>query len=229
MKILIVVTNVGIYKTKNLQTGLWLSELTHFYDKAKKQNFDIVIASQQGGNTPIDPESIKPMLLDKLTKKYMADSYFMSLLQNTKSLNDAAQQNFDCVYLTGGHGTMYDFTNDTTLQEIIKRHYEKNKIVSAICHGVCGFLNVKLTNGEYLIKDKILTGYSWFEETLANRKKVVPFNLEAELKYRKADYKKATIPLTSNVREDKNLITGQNPFSSKAIAEIVVKRLTEKK
>lgn len=45
---------------------------------------------------------------------------------------------FDCIYLAGGHGTMYDFPN-TTLQTIIKEHYEHTKIVAAICHGKWAF------------------------------------------------------------------------------------------
>lgn len=120
---------------------------------------------------------------------------------------------------------MYDFPNDETLQNIIREHYENKKIVSAVCHGVGGLLNVKLSNGEYLIKDKTITGFNWFEETLARRKKEVPFNLEAELQKRTSKYRKALIPMTSKVVVDGNLITGQNPFSSKEIAKVVMEQL----
>lgn len=225
MKILIIVTSVSMYENSRLETGLWLSELTHMYHLAKEQGYEITIASTQGGNVPLDPESLKPRLIDKLTKEYYEDTTFMKLLQNTKSLSEVAEQQFDVVYLAGGHGTMYDFPNDTTLQKIIREHYENNKIVSAVCHGVGGLLNVKLSNGEYLIKDKTITGFNWFEESLAKRKKEVPFNLEAELKKRTSKYKKAFIPMTSKVVVDGNLITGQNPFSSKEIAKVVMEQL----
>src|SRR5690606_3340598 len=111
------------------------------------------------------------------------------------------------------------FPDNTILQSIIRQHYERNKIVAAVCHGVGGLLNVKLSNGEYLIKDKTITGFTWFEEILAGRKKEVPFNLEDELKKRNSNYQKALIPMTSKVLVDGNLITGQNPFSSKEIAK----------
>lgn len=225
MKILIIVTGVAMYESGHLQTGLWLSELTHIYHSAKEAGYEITIASPQGGNTPIDPESLKPMVLDKTSKNYWADTSFRDLLQHTKSLQEVSGQQFDCVYLAGGHGTMYDFPDDSVLQAIIKDHYENNKIVSAVCHGVGGLLNVKLSDGEYLIKDKTITGFSWFEETLARRKKEVPFNLEALLKARGCDYKKAFIPMTSKVVVDGNLITGQNPFSSKEIAKVVMQQL----
>lgn len=195
------------------------------YHSAKEQGYEVVIASPKGGNIPLDPESLKPMLMDKLSKEYYADPNFMKLLQNTKSLNEVAGQEFDVVYLAGGHGTMYDFPNDTVLQNIIKEQYETGKIVTAVCHGVSGLLNVKLSNGEYLVKDKTVTGFNWFEESLAKRKKEVPFNLEAELKKRTSKYTKAFIPMTSNVVVDGNLITGHNPSSSKEIARVVMEQL----
>lgn len=229
LKILIVATNTGMYAGENLRTGLWLSELTHIYHSAKGLNYEITIASPHGGNIPVDPESLKPMILDKLSKDYWDNAEFKGRLQQAKSLEEIAGQQFDCIYLSGGHGTMYDFPDDTVLQAIVQKHYENNKTVAAICHGVCGLLNVKLTNGEYLIKDKRLTGFSWFEESLARRKKEVPFNLEASLEKRGAYYEKALLPMTSKVVVDGNLITGQNPFSSQKMAEVVMQQLNGKK
>lgn len=226
IKTLIIVTSIANYQS-GLETGLWLSELTHIYDKAKKQGYEITIASPKGGNIPIDPESLKPFVLDKVTKAYYNDSTFMNELNSSKTLEEVANQEFDLVYLAGGHGTMYDFPNDTTMQKIIREHFENGKKVAAICHGVGGLLNVKLLNGEYLIKDKKITGFNWFEESIAGRKKEVPFNLEAGLKERKSNYSKAFIPMTSKVVVDGNLITGQNPFSSKEMAKVVMNEMNK--
>ncbi|AQX03076.1 type 1 glutamine amidotransferase domain-containing protein [Elizabethkingia anophelis] len=224
-KLLLVVTNIGMYESGKLKTGLWLSEITHIYHSAKEQNWNITIASPKGGLTPIDPESLKPLVLDKISKQYYESEIFMTALEHTKSLSEISEETFDCIYLTGGHATMYDFPDNITLQQLIRDQYEQNKIVAAICHGVGGLLNVKLSNGEYLIKGKSLTGFDWFEETLARRKREVPFNLEAALKERGADLKKACIPMTSNVVVTGNLITGQNPFSSKEMAKVVIEQL----
>lgn len=225
MRFLIIVTSVATYENQDLKTGLWLSELTHMYHSAKEQGYKITIASPKGGNTPLDPESLKPIMLDKLSKAYYNDDKFMNLLKHTKALEDVENGEFDVVYLTGGHGTMYDFPDNTTLQNIIRKHYENHKIVSAVCHGVGGLLNVKLSNGEYLIKDKTITGFNWLEERLARRRKEVPFNLEEELKSRNSNYRKSFIPMTSKVHIDGNLITGQNPFSSKEIAKVVMNQV----
>ncbi|SDJ08833.1 type 1 glutamine amidotransferase domain-containing protein [Chryseobacterium jejuense] len=225
IKILIIVTNINMYASGNYPTGLWLSEVTHIYQAAKEKDYDVTIASPNGGDVPIDPESLKFFTRDKISKKYWDDNSFRELLKNSRSLKEVENDNFDVVYLAGGHGTMYDFPDDKMLQKIIGDQYESGKMVAAICHGVGGLLNVKLSNGNYLIKDKKLTGYNWFEEGLAGRKKEVPFNLEETLKNQGSDYRKALIPMTSKVVVDGNLITGQNPFSSKKMAKVVVREL----
>ncbi|MCU6769654.1 type 1 glutamine amidotransferase domain-containing protein [Barnesiella propionica] len=223
--ILLIATGTGKYASGNLPTGLWLSELAHIYHRAKKQGYEITVASPKGGDVPVDPESLKPLLLDKISRNYWDDPAFRRMLQHTESLNEISGKMFDCIYLAGGHGTMYDFPDNAVLQSIIKSHYESDKMVTAICHGVCGLLNVRLSGGEYLVRNKELTGYSWFEEILARREKEVPFNLEEALKERGADYRKAFIPMTSKVVVDGNLITGQNPFSSKEIAKVILREL----
>lgn len=228
LKILIIVTNVSMYASGHLKTGLWLSELTHIYHAAKEKGYNIDIASPEGGNIPIDPESLKFFTLDKISTTYWNDVSFRKILNNSKSLGDIVNQQYDLVYLAGGHGTMYDFPDNSTLQSIIKNQYESGRIVAAICHGVGGLLNVKLSNGEYLIKGKEMTGFDWFEETIARRKKEVPFNLEAAIKERGGDLKKAFIPMTSHVVVTDNLITGQNPFSSKEMARVVIQQLERK-
>ncbi|RAJ77306.1 putative intracellular protease/amidase [Chitinophaga dinghuensis] len=226
-KILLIVTNVSMYASGRLKTGLWLSELTHIYHSAKQQGWEITIASPKGGSVPIDPESLKPLVLDKISKDYYGSPAFMDELNHSKTLEEIKNTSFDCVYLAGGHATMYDFPDNTLLQTILKNQFESNKMVAAICHGVGGLINVKLSNGEYLIKDKSMTGFDWFEETIARRKKEVPFNLEAAIKERGANLIKAFIPMTSNVVVDGKLITGQNPFSSKEMARVVMKELLQ--
>ena len=227
MKILIIVTSTGTFANGKLATGLWLSEFTHIYHSAKESGYDITVANPNGGYTPIDPESLKPIFLDEMSEKYWEKPEFKKLLDHANSLDNLLEQQFDCVYLAGGHGAMYDFPGNEALKTIVRKQDESGRIVSAICHGVSGLLNAKLSNGEYMIKGKKLTGFSWFEESLARRKEDVPFDLEALLKERGADYEKALIPMTSKVVVDNNLITGQDPFSSKEMAKVVMRQLNK--
>ena len=98
IKILIIVTNINSYANSNLETGLWLSELTHLYHAAETKGYQVTIASPNGGNVPIDPESLKTFTLDKVSKKYWNDSAFLALLKNSKRLKDVENEKFDVVY-----------------------------------------------------------------------------------------------------------------------------------
>lgn len=117
---------------------------------------------------------------------------------------------------------MFDFSKNTGLAQLTAKFYEAQKIVAAVCHGPAGLLEVRLSNGEYLVKDRNVTGFSWNEEVLAKRHHAVPFSLEDELRKRGATYSKALVPFSSYVVEDGHLITGQNPGSAAAVGEAVV-------
>lgn len=226
-KLLIVVTGTATFSDGKLPTGLWLSEFTHIFHSAKQRGHAITIANPRGGETPVDPESLEPMLLDRLSEAYWKTPGFRQMLNHAKRLDDLSGQTFDCVYLAGGHGAMYDFPQNEVLQQLIRDQYESGRLLTAICHGVCGLLDVKRSDGSFLLHDKRVTGYSWFEERLARRRKVAPYNLEAQLKLRGARYEKAFIPMTSKVVCEGNLITGQNPFSSPQTAKAVLRWLDE--
>ena len=226
-KILVIATNQNKYETTGDATGLWLGELTHFYDVMLKAGIDIDIASAKGGSIPLDPSSISSGLIDDLTKEYYENEKFMNLLNDTKNASDVKAEDYDAIYFTGGHGTMWDFPNTEAFQNLSAEIYENGGIVSAVCHGVGGLLNIKLKDGTNLIKDKSLTGYSNEEEIIAKVIEKIPFKLEDKLKENGAEYKKASTPFTSFVVEDNKLITGQNPASTKEVAERVLQVLNK--
>lgn len=232
-KILIIATNADDFEKVGYRTGLWLSELTHFWEVAEAAGFAMDIASPAGGKIPIDPESLilsqmadAVGLAGKSTKMY-EDKAFMDRLRDTPKVSDARVADYDAIYMTGGHGVMFDFPDNEALAEITAQFYEAGKIVSAVCHGPCGLLNVKLASGDHLVNGKNVTGFSWSEEKLAKRHHAVPFNLEEELKNRGAKYSAALLPFGSHVIEDGLLITGQNPKSARGVGKAVVKQLQE--
>jgi putative intracellular protease/amidase len=229
-RILIIVTNAGEYEKVGYRTGLWLGELTHFWDVAEEAGFQMDIASPSGGYVPIDPESLMlpeaghAVGLDGKVHEHYEDRAFMDRLKGTRKVADADVAAYDAIYMTGGHGVCFDFRSDP-LAKLTAAFWEAGKVVSAVCHGPAGLLEVKLPGGEYLIAGKNLTGFSWKEEELVKRDRAVPYSLEDELKSRGAKYGKAVIPFKSHVVEDGDLITGQNPASATAVGEAVIKRL----
>lgn len=228
-RILAVVTNVGEYQKVGYRTGLWLGELTHFLDAAEPAGFRCDIASPKGGYVPIDPESLMLQELGHAVglggpvhKRY-ENRAFMDRLKDTMKVTDANAGDYDAVYLTGGHGVCFDFDSPDVVR-LVAGFWEAGKVVSAVCHGPAGLLEVTV-GGEPLVKGKNLTGFSWAEEGLAKRDQAVPYNLEEELKRRGANYGKGALPFVSHVVEDGRLVTGQNPASAAGVGEAVVKRL----
>ncbi|WP_414053635.1 type 1 glutamine amidotransferase domain-containing protein [Macrococcus equi] len=216
-KIMIINTNTEYYKGTEEKTGLWLSELVHFYDYFKDKDVDIDLYSVKGGKIPIDPFSVSTLMLDYKTKNYMEDPEFMRLLDTTQSIHDADVYEYDAVYFTGGHGTVFDFVDNKDIARILNEMNKNGKVISSVCHGAAAFLNFD----DNSLKDIDLTGFSNLEEHMVRKTKKVPFLLEDELKKKGANYKKATLPMASKVVQDGNIITGQNPQSPKGVAKKV--------
>jgi len=220
-RILHVVSNVAHYADPTQPTGLWLSELTHAYDVFGMKGYEQTIMSPKGGVSPLEPRALKWPLLDASAKAWLDDPNRMALLQSTARPDEIDPNNFDAIYFTGGHAVMWDFPDSEGLQRITRAIWEKGGIVSAVCHGYCGLLNTRLSDGRLLVAGKRLTGFSWTEEVLARVAKKMPYNAEAEMKARGALYEKAFLPFVSYAVADGRLVTGQNPWSAKATAEKV--------
>lgn len=220
-KIMIVNTSCAQFGKNDTPTGLWLGELVHFYDYFNTGDYQIDLFNVKGGNTPIDPLSLNTFMLDRVTKKYYKDEHFMGLLKNSKSIDYANPKKYDVIYFTGGHGVMFDFHDNQYIQAAINEIYNHGGVVAAVCHGITALLNVKNESGKFFIDNKQITGFSNAEEVLANRKNIVPFMLETQLKKHGANYSKSKLPFRSYIKIDNRLVTGQNPQSPKQVAQAV--------
>lgn len=220
--ILHVVTNVGHYDDPSHPTGLWLSELAHAWKVFKDHGFQQTIVSPQGGRSPLEPRSLKFPNYDKVAKDWHRDPARMALLESTLSADQVDAGDYDAIYFTGGHAVMYDFPDAQGIQCITREMWEQGKIVSSVCHGYCGLLNITLSDASLLVAGKRVTGFAWQEEVLARVDELVPYNAEDEMKTRGAHYEKAKIPFVSHTVTDGRLVTGQNPRSAKATAQRVV-------
>lgn len=224
---MIVNTSHDQFDGSDKPTGLWLSELVHFYDVFQGDpNFQVDLFNIKGGKTPLDPMSLMPVTLDKLTKSYYENDVFMQRLNNLPSIDEANPSEYDVIYFTGGHGVMYDFVHNDKIHEAVNTIYNQNGIVSAVCHGTSALLEVKGSDNHFLIDGHTVTGFSNQEEVLANRKQYIPFELETELKVKDATYRKSKIPMKGHLEVDGQFITGQNPASAKLVAEAVKDALT---
>ena len=222
-KILVVVTNISKYPNKERATGLWLGEAVHFAAEMEKEGYKIDYVSPRGGHTPIDPHSLQPDQMTEIDWQYYSNNDFLNKLSSTLSADDVNPNDYEAIYYTGGHGVMWDFPDDEKLQNIASKIYENGGIVSAVCHGSVGLLNIK-NAGNYLIADKKVTGFANTEEIAVGLDKIVPFLTEDELTRRGANYVKGEDWAAFTVA-DGRVVTGQNPASGGAVAKEVIQLL----
>lgn len=221
-KVLFVVSSLD-KKTPELVGGFWFPELTHPVDVFDAANVDFDIASPQGGLAPFDGFDLN----DHANLSFWTNPEHRNKLGNTLKLSAVEPSRYDAILLVGGHGPMWDFVGNPELDRIVRTFYESNKVVSAVCHGPAGLIDVKLSNGQRLLKGHRVTGFTAEEEQSRQYDKIVPFELEKALKQAGATFEEAPV-FENKVVVDGQLVTGQNPASAKSLAEAVVKLLQSK-
>lgn len=221
-KILCVVTSNNVKGATGIPTGFWLSELTHPMAKFETAGYETVIASIKGGKPPIDPVSLN--FDDAVNKKFWDDEKFQNKLANSLKLDEVDAKDYAAIFFAGGHGVMWDFADSAAIDKVTREIYETGGVVSAVCHGPAALVNVKLSNGEYLVSGKNLTAFTNSEEDEAQGTAIVPFMLETELKNHGAKHH-AAANWSNNVVVDGRLVTGQNPASASSVGDEVIKIL----
>jgi putative intracellular protease/amidase len=223
-KILIVLSSYGKDSGKT-RPGFEFDEYSQAYLIFKQNGFEIDVASPKGGIADADGFNKGKAY----NKSILEDSIAMNLLKNTKATSALKADDYAAIYVVGGKGAMFDLPFDPSLQDLVSEMYQKNKIISTVCHGSAALVNVKLKDGKYLIEDKKITGFCNDEEKMFGKKwkSEFPFLLEDRLKFRKALYERSDVMLPQ-VSISGNLLTGQNPFSTTTLAEEIVKSLGKK-
>ena len=234
-KVLIVVTSHDVLGKTGYPTGLWLSELTHPYFELANHGIEVDIASPKGGKAPIDPYSDprSPKSINKqdlISTGFLNSSDLVEKINNTKRLSDINPKDYDAVLFTGGNGAIFDYSDNANVQKTVRSMWESGKIVSTVCHGGSALLNVKLANGENLLKGMTVTAFDNEEEKITQQQigtEYLPFYLEDEIPKRGATFKHAS-PFTPFVvvSGGGRLITGQQNFSGSAIGKKLVEVLS---
>jgi len=118
---------------------------------------------------------------------------------------------------------MFDLPFDESSNLMGQHIYENGGVVSAVCHGPVGLANIKV-NGDFLVKGKVVCGFTNKEEGFTGNEKYLPFLLETKLKENGGIFEGADL-WQPNCKVDGRLVTGQNPASANLVGEAVVKLL----
>jgi putative intracellular protease/amidase len=223
MKILMVLTSHDQLGNTGKPTGFWLEEFAAPYYVFKDAGAEITVASPKGGQPPIDPKSDEPGNQTEAMARFKTDRAAQEVLANTVKLSDVRAGDYDTVFYPGGHGPMWDLADDPTSIALIEAVYNAGKPVAAVCHAPA-VLHRATYEGQPIVKGKRVTGFTNTEEEAVQLTNVVPFLVEDELKRLGGRYEKAG-DWESFVIVDGRLITGQNPASSTAAAQELLKVL----
>ncbi len=219
-KILIVLTSHNNLGDTNKPTGFYLPEVTHPEAIFAVAGFGVDYVSPQGGKAPM----IGIDLEDELNKAFVNNPEQMAKVENTLTPNQINPKNYGAIFYSGGHGTMWDFPENQELAHIAATIYENGGVVGAVCHGSAGLVNVKLSNGEYLVANRQISCFTNEEEAAVGLTEVVPFLLESELEKLGANVEKAANFQPKVVVCDR-IVTGQNPASAAGVGKEIVKLL----
>lgn len=221
-KILIVLTNHNKLGNTGKKTGFYLDEVAHPYAVFTKAGFEVDFVSPTGEEAPIDPKSYN--LNDPLNKQFVENKTVMAQIKDTLSPKEIDSNKYSAIFFAGGHGVMWDLPNNEELSKITAAIYERGGVVGAVCHGPAGLVNVKLSNGNYLVAGKEVAAFTNEEEEAVKLTEEMPFLLETKLIKRGAKHTEAD-NFQSHVVVSGNLVTGQNPASATKTAEEMVKIL----
>ena len=224
MKIVMVLTSYDKLGDTGKRTGLWLEEFATPYYLFKDMGAGITLASPKGGQPPLDPKSDDPASQTSAIQRFKNDKEAQQALANTVKLSNIKAEDYDAVFYPGGHGPLWDLSEDRDSIALIEALYAAGKPVAAVCHGPAVFRHTKMPDGLPLVQGKSVTGFANTEEAAIGLTGIVPFLVEDLLKNNGGNYSKAE-DWQSYVVTDGNLITGQNPASSEAAARALLEKL----
>jgi len=221
-KVLFVVTSHGELGHTGEHTGYYLSEVAHPWQMLVNEGYEIDFVSPAGGTPPVDGFD----LVDPVNREFWEDQKYQKKIITSMEPKDVNPEEYTAIFYAGGHGAMWDFPSNTELEAIARTIYEAGGVVAGVCHGPAGLVNIRLSDGRYLVEGKRVTAFTNEEEKLMKRQEVVPFLLEDLLRKRDTQFEKRT-PMLSHVVVDGRLITGQNPPSAGKVGEEILKSLKE--
>ena len=217
-RVLIVVSGEGRDQGKT-RPGYEFDEFAQAYLIFRDNGLAVDVASPQGG--AVEADKYNPE--EPFNARVLADASAMRQLADTRSTRDVRAQDYAAVYVVGGKGAMFDLPADQALGNLLASIHDEGGVVAAVCHGPAALAHVRLRDGSLLVAGKSMTGFSNEEEAVFGKRwaKEFPFQLEDEMRARGARWQEAPLMMPKLV-VDGRLITGQNPYSTPAVAEAIV-------
>ena len=221
-KILFVLTSHDRKGDTGQPTGFYLPEAAHPWAILQADGFEIDFISPKGGRPPMDGAESP----DAVSRRFLDTQEVKQKIGNTSTPVQVSPSDYSAVLFVGGHGTMWDFPDDQSLARLAASIYEAGGVVGAVCHGPAALVNLKLSDGRYLVDGKRVAAFTDEEERAVKLDGVVPFLLETTLQQRGAIHVAAP-NWQANVVVDERLVTGQNPASAEGVGREMARLLKD--
>jgi putative intracellular protease/amidase len=223
-RVLFIVSNAHFHGDSELPAGVSFSEIVKAYDKFKLAGFTVDFVSPKGGAIPLSYINTS----DSIHKQYLYNSDFMYAIGNTKTPEQIEPRNYKAVHYVGGNNAMYQVAENVAIQNISMEIYEVHGgILSSVCHGTAGIVNLKTKDGKYLVDGKRISGYP---EAYENQSKAYfkefPFLIQETIEARGGEFVHS-LRNTPHLEVDGRIITGQNHLSSAIVAEKMIELMTQ--
>ena len=238
-KILIVLSSANkleLADGKSMPTGFYLNEFGIPAERLAQAGYELVLANPQGNTPSMDASSDDASFFSKdedLHQKIKSFVFSIPSFQAPRTLRavlEAGLDEYAGIFIPGGHAPMQDLICDLELGQILKHFHQHSKPTAMICHGPAAALSAQadpiafLANlkagraaeaTEWMYAGYKMTVFSNVEERLNELKLPAHllFHIESALKMAGAEMDVSLIPLQSKVVHDRELVTGQNPFS----------------
>lgn len=220
-KVLIVVSSEGRDRGQT-RPGFEMDEFAQAWLIFRDNGLSIDVASPAGGSVEADKYNAK----EPFNAQLLADDDAVKALADTRATRDIQADQYAAVYVVGGKGAMFDLPADAALTSLLASVYDRGGVVAAVCHGPAAFAEVRLRDGSRLVAGRRMTGFTNEEESVFGKRWAAsfPFQLEDAMRERGARWHEAPLMMPNLVVDDR-LITGQNPYSTTAVAEAIVTAL----
>jgi putative intracellular protease/amidase len=220
--ILIVTSNQHTYGNSNINASNHFAEIVLAYDVFVKNGYSIDFISPKGGAIPIGYIATS----DPIQKKYLYNNEFMNILKNTKKPSEIDPKNYKAIYYSGGGAAMFGIAENSEIKKIAEQIYNQNGIISTVCHGTAGIVNLKDNQGNSLFQNKKISGYpDLFENKEAEYYKTFPFSIEDKINENKGSFLHSQKQRDNFYIIDGKFITGQDPSATTSVAQKVVETL----
>lgn len=207
-------------------TGVWAEEFIVIDEAFASAGFTVDLATPGGVAPTIDPLSLEARIVgDDTAARYRAYlAAHAERLARPLVLAEVDPLAYDAIVVPGGHGPVEDLYKDADMGRVLVAADEAGKVIGSVCHGPAALLAAHDTDGRWIFEGRRMTAFTDEEEIEFGTADNAPWLLARSLRDRGAVFEQGPNWGVFTVR-DGNLITGQNPASSEAVAKAVISAL----